>query len=135
MTPALALQKAIRARLTADASVTALVPADAILDVHGLPERFPCIILGEGQELPADTVARRHFRVHATLHVWQAETGTTGVKAIAGAVRRALRDAPWPADGHHVHDLAFTGATFLRDPDNASAHGVVTFEAILEERP
>lgn len=136
MSAALALQKAIRGRLTGDPAVTALVPAANIFDRHARPTAFPCIILGEDQEVAADEVARRHFRVYATLHLWQKEPGLTGVKAIAGAVRRALRDGPWPLDQHYCHDLAFSGARFLRDPKSETvSHSVVTIEALIEELP
>lgn len=60
--PSLALQKAVRERLVASAAVTALLPADSIFDRHARPERFPCIVLGEGQVLfarPGDPVAYR----------------------------------------------------------------------------
>jgi hypothetical protein len=131
---ALALQKAIRGRLISDAGVLALVPAANIFDRHGRPERFPCIILGEGQDVADDiTLARRHVRSFATLHLWQREPGTTGVKAIAGAIRKALDAGPITLDEGDLIDLRFEGVRFLRDPDGETAHGAFTVEALIGE--
>src|SRR4051794_21888170 len=106
MSPALALQIALRSRLTAASGVTALVPAEAIFDRSGRPERFPCIILGEDQEIdPGLTLDRDHVRVVSTLHLWQREAGLTGVKTIAGAIRTALVGADLDLNGANLVDL------------------------------
>jgi hypothetical protein len=85
--------------------------------------------MGEDLETDADlTFDRRHVTVYATLHLWHDEPGLTGVKAIAGAIRNAIR-----LDGSdRLVDLQFESARFIRDPDGLS-HGVVTLEALVEE--
>lgn len=131
--PSLALQATIRARLSADASVTDLVPADAILDRNTRPERFPCIIIGEGQTIPGDDYSRFHETVYADLHIWTEGAGLTEVKAIAGAIRAALRPSPWAVQDHRCHALVVANARYMRDPAGALSHGVVSVEAILQE--
>jgi hypothetical protein len=77
-TPALAYQSVSRNQLAADAGVLALVPAASIFDSNGRPEVFPCIRLGEGQELPVDQLDQvdgRYTRIFATFHIWHREPG------------------------------------------------------------
>ena len=133
MSASLAVQRAIGARLVASEAVTALVPAANILDRNSRPAPMPSIILGEDQEVDEGDIARHNIRVYATLHVWKRETGLTGVKAIAGAIRSALGDSRPEGDGFHFADCRVSSTRFLRDPDGETAHGVVTVEALVQE--
>lgn len=134
MNAAYALQIALRTRLTADPAFSALIPSANVIDSHGLPERFPCAILGEDQEVGEDlTFERRHVRVFQTLHVWHREPGLAHAKQVAGAIRAAIRgELPALENGARLVDLRFEGARFLRDPGGALSHGVVTLEALVE---
>lgn len=133
MSADLALQKAIRARLIATGAVTALVPAGSILDVNQRPAPSPSIIIGEGQTIEGRRIDRRDQRVILDLHVWKKEAGLTGVKAIAGAIRAAVRGKFPHTGGFHIADCRVSSARFLRDPDGETAHAVVTVEALVCE--
>ncbi len=134
MSPSLALQTMIDARLCADAAVVALVPADDITDRRGRPAAFPSILFGEAREYPLGAVKRDSTRLSLDLHVWTDTLGTREAKEIVSAMRRALRDAPWEADGHAVLDLRFEGARYMPDPGDADiTHGVVTVDAFMLE--
>lgn len=133
MSASLAFQKFAKAKLSADEGVTALVAADAIVDANARPEVFPRIVLGEDIALPADDTVGRYTTVAATLHIWKREPGLAGAKEIAGAVQRALRGQLWTRDGYRCIDCKFQSARFIRDPDGETAHGIVTFEAVIEE--
>jgi hypothetical protein len=136
MSASLAFQKFARAALVSDLDVTALVPADNIVDANARPEIYPRINLGEDQELPADDVVTRYTTVIATLHVWVREPGLATAKAIAGEVRRVLNRPSrivFEANGYRCIDSRFASARFLRDPDGVTAHGIVTFESVIEE--
>lgn len=136
MSAALALRRALRARLTGTPAVTALVPASAILDSHQRPAPDPAIILGEDQEVEDGGVARGRVRVFATLHLWRREPSLEGVTAIAGAIRSAVHGGRLVlGSGWSCADARVSGARFLRDPDGETSHGVVTVEALLEELP
>lgn len=128
--PSLSIQRSIRAALIADAAVSALVPAAQIYDRHQRPEVFPCIVLGEDQEIYEDmTLERDTLRVVSTIHIWSREPSLTGVKTIADALRRALIGNPTvTANLIHFH---FENVRFMRDPDGVTAHGVITFEALV----
>jgi hypothetical protein len=66
------------------------------------------------------------------LHLWHDEPGLTGVKAIAGAIRKAIRPGLVLDGSDRLVDIQFESARFIRDPDGLS-HGVVTLEALVEE--
>lgn len=134
MTPELELQAAIRNRLVTDLSVTGLVPATAILDRNARPNPSLCIIIGEGQTVDAnDSIARDMTRVYMDLHVWKVEPSTIGVKSIAGAIRNSLRNARMRlALPFHCVDCHVSAMRFLRDPDGATSHAVVTVKAIVQ---
>lgn len=134
MTATLALQKSIRARFVATAAVTTLVPASSILDRNARPAPDPAIILGEAQVVDeGNSIGRRILRVYMDLHVWKKEAGLTGVKAIAGAIRKALRDRLDLDEGFHCVDLVVSSERFLRDPDGETSHGVVTLNSLVQE--
>lgn len=134
MSASLAVQKAIRARLVSTVKITLMVPAANILDRNARPNPVPSIIIGEDQEIEGGDIARRNVLVYSTLHVWVKETGTTGAKAIAGAIRRAISLAKTPVtDGFHFADCRVTSTRFLRDPDGEHSHGVVTVETLVHE--
>lgn len=132
--PSLALQKAIRGRLIADAGVTALVPATSIFDRHARPETFPCVILGDAQlAWDPEPLDRDRVTVFADLHVWQREGGMAGAKSIVGAIKQALDGGWWVLDQHSVADLHVPTVRFLRDPSGEHSHAVVTVEATLKQ--
>lgn len=131
---ALYFQRALGARLAAFAPLTALVAPANIVDRHGVPTAFPSVILGEAQELDADvSFDRRHLRVVLTLHAWDRSPGTASVKRIADAIRAAVQGADLALDAGRLLDLTHTSTRILRDPDQVTAHAVVTLEALVEE--
>jgi hypothetical protein len=135
MTPEIALQMALRTRLVSTAAVTALVPAAAILDRNELPAPDPSIILGEGQSVDeGNAIARDLVRIYMDIHVWKREPSTAGVKAIAGAIRTALKlRLDLTGTGFHCSDSRVRSIRFLRDPDGETSHAVAAVEALVEE--
>ena len=135
MTPELALQKAVRARLVNSAIIADLVPAASILDRNERPAPSPSIVIGEGNSVDEnDSIKRRLTRVYMDLHIWKKEESTAGVKAIAGAIRAAI-NAPklGVVDGFHFADCYVQSARFLRDPDGETSHAIVTLSAKVQE--
>jgi hypothetical protein len=132
------VQKALRARFIANAGITALVPATNILDHHQRPALDPSIVLGEDQVIDqAITIMRDYVRVFSTIHIWKKEPSTAGVKAISGAIRRAvgrvtrldLTDADFVCS-----DMKVDSARFLRDPDGETSHGVMVINCLVQQR-
>jgi hypothetical protein len=134
MSAAIELQRVIYERLTASPGVTAHVPAENIFDRSGRPERFPCVVMGEAQEIVEDlTFGRNLVTVAATLHVWSRDPGTIEAKEIVGGIRQALTHYLAPLDAGRLIDLRFEGARYLRDPDGETTHAVITIEALIDE--
>ncbi|MXN48806.1 DUF3168 domain-containing protein [Shinella kummerowiae] len=135
MTPELALQKAVRARLIAETSVISLVPAASILDRNERPAPSPSIVIGEGQSVDeGNSIGRTLTRVYMDLHIWKREPSTEGVKAIAGAIRTAIQKANLPLDpGFHCVDCHVQTVRSLRDPDGETSHAIVTVKALVQE--
>ena len=135
MSAELALQKALRARLSSSGDVVALVPATSILDRNERPNPRPSIVIGEGQSVDeGDSIARTLTRVYMDLHIWVEEPSTEISKRIAGTVRRAIQSAKLQLDpGYHCADCRVRGSRFLRDPDGKTSHAVVTVDAVVQE--
>lgn len=135
MTPELALQKAVRARLVANSQIGSLVPAASILDRNERPAPSPSIVIGEGQSVDeGNSISRTLTRVYMDLHIWKREPSTVGVKAIAGAIRAAIQSTRFASiDGFHIADCYVQSARFLRDPDGETSHAVVTVNALVQE--
>lgn len=131
--PSLALQKMVWGTLTASPAVTALVPATAILDKNARPEAFPSITIGEGQSIFADNIDSFHDQAFLDIHIWVHEVGLSGAKAIAGAVKDALRNGPWEIDGYRAINVRALSARYMRDDDGQHSHVVIHTEALVIE--
>lgn len=129
-----AFQKAIHARLTGNEAVTALVPAENIVDRNARPVADPSIVIGEGQSVEASRIDRRDQRLFMDMHVWKREQAMAGVKAICSAIRSAIHSETVVDDnGFQFGDCRVTSMRYLRDPDGETSHAVVTVEAMAVE--
>jgi hypothetical protein len=128
----LAAQKFMRTLFIARSALTDLVPATAIFDRNDRPEVFPCIVLGEGQFVADDAGCVEAGDVYMTCHVWTEENGFAACKSIVGEMRRAVRDASDVVDGFAL-DAFFQDVVYLRDPDGAHSHAVVTVHLLAED--
>jgi hypothetical protein len=133
----LAVQKVLLTRLRAYAPLMALVPSASIFDRNSRPEVFPSIVIGEAQIVDEDLdLARTYVRVYTKLHIWTREDGMRQVKEITGAMRKAIRIARnrAPRDGDFsCADIAIENTEFMRDPDGATSHGVMTINTLVNE--
>ena len=77
------------------------------------------------------TLAARHRRIYATLHVWTKSAPTA--RAIAGAITAAVEGTPLTnlEGGHHAISALVSDVRILRDPDGETAHGVVTVDCLM----
>lgn len=132
MSPDVALQKALLARLEGDAALIALVDPANMRDGWGVPQRFPSISIGEGQVVRDPlTLEARHRRAYATLHVWA--KAMPAAREIGGAIAAAVEGSRLVLEaGHHVISAYVSSSSFLRDPDGETAHGIVTVECLIE---
>lgn len=132
MSASLDLQKALYARLV---STFADIPAFSVLHQTPTPSRFPCVVIGEAQEVAEDvTLDREHVRVFFTLHVWAREEGVILVKQAGDAIRQAVNSWAPALDTHHVVDLRHVSSRYMRDPDGETSHAALVIEALLQEQ-
>lgn len=134
MSAALALQRAIRARLIASPAVTALVPAAAVFDRSQRPEADACIILGETDQTEDGDMHFARVRIAHTIHIWRRAESLEGVAEIVAAARSAILAAAFDLDDPHRscgHWIA--SARTMRDPGGEFAHAVMTVGALVEE--
>lgn len=132
--PSLALQGAIRECLIGSDVVTALVPADSILDRSNRPELEREILIGDGNSQLPDNFSRFYVATFADLHIWIKETGLATSKQIASAVIDALNAEAWDVPGYSVSGVRVTTARYMRDPHGEYSHGVVSIRANVQER-
>lgn len=130
--PTLAVQKALRARLIANAAVTALVPVANVGLDDRRPDAMPCILIGPANCTFMDRYEQFFDEAFCDLHVWTDEPGLSSVKEIAGAIRSALDAGVLNAEGFRVINSKIASARYLRDPDGVHAHGILSIEAILQ---
>ena len=130
MSAQLAVQKALRARLVASPGVTALVPADAIIDRNKRPAPSPSIVLGESQAVDeGESIARQRLRVFHTVHVWKQEPSLTGATAICAQIRAAVMSGRFDlSPAWHCADVHIADIRTMRDRDGETSHGVVTVD-------
>ncbi len=131
--PSLALQKAIGVRLIVADAVTALIPADAIVERSGAPELERCIMIGDGQTVHGDRYRRFYNETSADLHIWVKETGLLTAKRVGGAIIDALDGKPFDFDGYRCTGMLIGGSRYMRDPHGEYSHGIVTIRAIVRE--
>ena len=133
--PSLALQTAIRDRLTSTPAVTNLVSPAHIRDGGVNPEQMPSILFGTPQTVLAGHVGNwRSAWVYIDLHIWAFEQGTEAVRQIGRAIDKALA-ASFEVPGYELIPGNFTVESLraMRDPDGEHGHGVLTVRALLGE--
>jgi hypothetical protein len=130
--PGLAIQRSIRARLISDPAVTALVPPERIFDGRWRTENMPCVIIGEGNVLYSDEYESFHEEAYLDVHVWTREEGFELARQITGAIRAALKQAPWTSEDHIVHGITVSKARFIRGREIENAHAIVSVDAIMQ---
>ena len=129
----LSLQKCIRSRLIAFAPLTALVAASSIVDQNRLPDNYPLVQIGAGSAIYGREFESFHDSQFLDIHVWCRESGLEQAKRVTAAIRAALKDRPWVADGFQVHSLSTQTGRFLRDPTGEHSHAVLSVLAIMSE--
>lgn len=133
MTPAnLALRAAIHRALVADSGLAAALGGGRVYDAPPRGAAFPYVTLGEARvsDTSADDGPTQEHLL--TLHAWSRQGGHKEAHAIAGALLRALDDAPLSPDEHRLVNLRFSVADIRRENDGRTYHAIVRFRAVTE---
>jgi hypothetical protein len=136
MDPDLELQGAIVTALKADPTIQSLV-SDRVYDrVEPVPtaRTFPYITYGPADmgDDSADCITA--YTIAVQVHTWSRAPGYPECKRINHAVRRALHDSDVELNANALVFLEHDRTLTVRDPDGLTSHGVVMFNALIEEK-
>ena len=126
-----ALQSAVFAALTADATLQSLIDT-RLYDAVPLNPTFPYVVLGDGKETNADTATDEGSEHEFTVTVWSQGGGHQESKSIADAVRFRLNNATLSLDGHALVDLRFQDCEYARESDGQTYSATLSFRAVTE---
>ena len=129
--PSLALQKAVVAALSADATLGGLI-GDRIYDAPPRNTGFPYVSLGLTSIADWSTGTETGAEHQLVLHAWSREPGKKQCYAILEVVTAVLHDAALSLDGNALVNQRFEFAETRRDPDGITYHGVARFRAVTE---
>lgn len=137
--PSHELQVAIVARLKASAEVTAIVGQRVYDDVPDKQVRisrtgkaWPYVSMGPSDELADDADCIDGFEITFQVDAWSQEVGYPQVRAIADAVRRALKQDLDLVDNALV-SFEHRITRFMRGSDPLVSHAAMTFTAFVEQ--
>jgi hypothetical protein len=97
------LQKAVFARLTADAELMALVGADGVFDHRRSARAMPYLLLSKSEAKVLAEGVEEHL---LSFEAWSRATGRAEAQAIAACAARALDDADLALEGGGLARLA-----------------------------
>ena len=131
MSAALALRRAVQARLNADPDLSALL-GTRIYD--RVPDRaaYPYVVQGAVETLPLDGEgAVQHL---LTLEVWSRAPGRREALLILHALTRALDGAAPALDGHRLVSLRAISSAALPDEGGGLYCAAAIFRAVTEPK-
>jgi hypothetical protein len=126
-----ALQSAVFAALTADATLQSLIDT-RLYDAVPLNPTFPYVVLGDGKETNADTATEEGSEHQFVVTVWSQGGGHQESKSIANAVRFRLNNATLSLDGHALVDMRFLNCDYARQTDGQTYSATLSFRAVTE---
>jgi hypothetical protein len=127
-----ALQKAIHARLSADASLAALMGAPRIHDEAPQRTAFPYVTFAASTVRDWSTGSEAGHEHLLSLHVWSRVAGRREAHAIMLAIRNALHDASLALDDHRLVNLRHESSDVRREEDGDTIRGLLRFRAVTE---
>lgn len=130
---ALELQKAVRTRLAADSSTTALV-SDRIYDEAPTPVSYPFIRFGGIVPRAADTDGSIGAEVTLFIEAFSQTTGRVEATRIVEAVRTALhrQETNVSLSGFHLIDLRCENYMVEKNTDDRGHKGSILFNANIQ---
>ena len=130
--PLIALKKAARDALLADASLSALLGGLKIYDEAPRDAQAPYIVFGESGARDVSTNTGRASEVRLDIRVWSKHGGTREALAVAGRIETLLDGAAFVLTGFRLVNLAHV-STESRRPNRAEAYSAqVRLRAYIE---
>jgi hypothetical protein len=127
-----ALMKAVHARLTGDAALTALVGQGGVHDRLMLKPKLPAIAFGEWETRDYSTGTEPGEAHSLTITVWSQAEGRRQAQEIASRVDTLLHDAALTLEGFVLVSLLRTGSRTRREPNTRYLQVELRYRAVTE---
>ncbi|TPW29444.1 DUF3168 domain-containing protein [Martelella alba] len=126
------LQTAIHAVLSADATLTALIAEDGIVDRRLPTQRLPVIVYGavDARNLTADIERTEEHKL--TFEIWSDAPGRREIEQIVDRLSLLLGDVSLSLDGYVLINLQRSGVTVRRQARSGYFYAEVRFRAVTE---
>lgn len=132
LSPAIALRKAIRARLVADAALTASLGGAKIFDEAPRGAEPPYVLLADVRIRDWSATESRGAEHLLILSAISIQRGVAEALAIAETIVALLDEAPLPLEGHHLVDLRHQASETRREQNGRFARVDLRFRALTE---
>ncbi|MEO0637015.1 MAG: DUF3168 domain-containing protein [Pseudomonadota bacterium] len=129
--PMIDLQKAVYARLSSDATLTAMVGPDAMFDRLVENEQFPYLAMGRATYADWSTSTDDGAELVITTHIWDRSQSRERTVKILNRVSELLAD-DLSLDDHRIVVQQIEFAEVRRQPDSQDFHGLVRLRAKME---
>ncbi|KQQ37837.1 hypothetical protein ASG19_01675 [Rhizobium sp. Leaf306] len=127
-----ALMKAVHARLTGDAALTALVGQGGVHDRLMPKSKLPAIAFGEWETRDYSTGTEPGEAHSLTITVWSQAEGRRQAQEIASRVDTLLHDAALTLEGFVLVSLLRTGSRTRREPNTRYLQVELRYRAVTE---
>ncbi|WP_430258442.1 DUF3168 domain-containing protein [Neorhizobium sp. IRS_2294] len=127
-----ALMKAVHARLTGDAALTALVGQGGVHDRLMPKPKLPAIAFGEWETRDYSTGTEPGEAHSLTITVWSQAEGRRQAQEIASRVDTLLHDAALTLEGFVLVSLLRTGSRTRREPNTRYLQVELRYRAVTE---
>lgn len=126
------LIEAVRNRLLADATLTALIGSSRVHAEIAPGAPLPYVEIGDLTAVDAGGMAMDAQEHTLTLHCWTESSRLHCLEMVA-AVRASLHDADLTLAAGRCPNMRCEFAETMRDPDGITHHGVLRFRAVTQD--
>ena len=130
--PIIALRKAIRTTLLADASLSAALGGPHIYDEAPREAQPPYIAYGDSQTRDWSTVSDRGIEQFLVIEVWSIQRGLREALDIAARVIALADDQALTLEGHHLVNLRLVSMETKREANGRFVRASVRLRAVTE---
>jgi hypothetical protein len=127
-----ALQEAVFALLSADATLTTLLGGPKVFDGAPRNAEAPYVHLGEANARDWSTATEAGTEVSFAVIAWSRQPGRSEALSIAARVEALLHDAALDVDGFRLVNLRHVGTETARDEKPEGRRAVARFRARVE---
>lgn len=126
------LQKAVAARLSAFAGITAIVGTGVYDGAAPQNAAFPYVVVGDTTAIPFDTHSTTGGEHTVTIHGWSRYRGSKEIKQIQDQIYSSLNRYALSVTGAQTVDCEVEYAESFMDSDGITRHGVSRARVILD---